>query len=35
MADGAVNLAIDEAKLKFNPFSSIVPERDISNGDCR
>jgi len=24
----AVNLAIDEAKLKFNPFSSIVPERD-------
>jgi integrase len=23
----AVNLAIDEAKLKFNPFSSIVPER--------
>jgi integrase len=24
----AVNLAIDEATLKFNPFSSIVPERD-------
>ena len=24
----AVNLAIDEVKLKFNPFSSIVPERD-------
>src|SRR5712671_3218218 len=24
----AVNLAIDEARLKFNPFSSIVPERD-------
>jgi integrase len=24
----AVNLAIDEAKLNFNPFSSIVPERD-------
>jgi integrase len=24
----AVNLAIDEAKLKFNPFSSVVPERD-------
>ena len=24
----AVNLAIHEAKLKFNPFSSIVPERD-------
>lgn len=24
----AVNLAIDEAKLKFNPFSSIVRERD-------
>ena len=24
----AVNLAIDEAKLKFDPFSSIVPERD-------
>jgi integrase len=24
----AVNLAIDEAKLKFNPFSSIIPERD-------
>ena len=24
----AVNLAIDEGKLKFNPFSSIVPERD-------
>ena len=24
----AVNLAIDEAKLKFNPFSSIVPGRD-------
>jgi integrase len=26
--NAAVNLAIDEAKLKFNPFSSIVPERD-------
>src|SRR5258706_11374243 len=24
----AVNLAIDEAKLKFNPFSSVVRERD-------
>jgi integrase len=24
----AVNLAIDEGTLKFNPFSSIVPERD-------
>src|SRR2546421_10064437 len=24
----AVNLAIDETRLKFNPFSSIVPERD-------
>ena len=24
----AANLAIDEATLKFNPFSSIVPERD-------
>jgi integrase len=24
----AVNLGIDEGKLKFNPFSSIVPERD-------
>jgi integrase len=24
----AVNLAIDEARLKFNPFSSIVPKRD-------
>jgi integrase len=24
----AVNLAIDEGKLKFNPFSSIVPDRD-------
>jgi hypothetical protein len=24
----AVNLAIDEGALKFNPFSSIVPERD-------
>jgi integrase len=23
----AVNLAIDEAKLKFNPFSSVVPDR--------
>src|SRR3954452_9507489 len=26
--NAAVNLAIDEAILKFNPFSSIVPERD-------
>jgi integrase len=26
--NAAVNLAIDEATLKFNPFSSIVPERD-------
>src|SRR3984885_3919904 len=26
--NAAGNLAIDEAKLKFNPFSSIVPERD-------
>ena len=26
--NAVVNLAIDEAKLKFNPFSSIVPERD-------
>jgi integrase len=24
----AVNLAIDETTLKFNPFSSVVPERD-------
>ena len=31
----AVNLAISEGRLRFNPFSNVVPGATTSNGACR